>query len=51
MQDVTYIDSDCTPGELNPEAKDPSLAAWLWEWSISASGLRPEEAEEALPGP
>lgn len=50
LHGVTYFDSNCAPGAVNPEAKDLDAAAWLWDWSIKAAKLKPEDAEKLLRG-
>lgn len=43
-QGLYYYDSNCTPIAPSRQARDPALAAWLWEWSARAVGLSGEQA-------
>lgn len=38
-----YYDSCCAPTRPSREAQDPTLAAWLWDWSARMVGLKKAE--------
>ncbi|GAB4815098.1 hypothetical protein N2152v2_002144 [Parachlorella kessleri] len=38
-QGLYYYNSNCTPIQPSKQARDPLLAAWLWDWSARQVGL------------
>jgi retinol dehydrogenase 12 len=43
VRGAIYVDSNCRPKTPSREARDPQLAAWVWDWSVSQVGLKRQE--------